>query len=161
VPQQPDSVYFRASAFGPRPEVEISDTQNHLDVDPAALAELARLVLNLEGRPASSISIVLVNNATIHALNRQFLGHDWPTDVISFPLSAPEDAELAGELVVSTEMACAVAGETGINPHDELALYIVHGLLHLCGYDDHSEADALRMQERQRGILRTRAAAAP
>jgi probable rRNA maturation factor len=143
----------RALASRGLPDVEISDTQCHLRVDRAALVSLVRRVLQLEGRTAASISIALVDNATIHSLNCTHLGHDWPTDVISFPLSGDDDPVLAGELVVSAEMASAAALENGTGPLDELALYVVHGLLHLCGYDDHSEAGAQLMRERQDQIL--------
>ena len=61
--------------------------------------------------------------------------------MISFVLSGPEDPELAGELVISAEMALATAREIGADPLAELSLYTVHGLLHLCGYDDLTEAD--------------------
>ena len=82
-------------------------------VDPAALEDLVRLVLASHRRERASISIALVDDAAIHAVNRTHLGHDWPTDVISFPLSAPDDSVLAGELVVSAEMAVASARELG------------------------------------------------
>jgi probable rRNA maturation factor len=134
-------------------EVEISDTQGHCPVDRAALVRLVRDVLVKEGRRRASISIALVDQATIHALNRAHLGHDWPTDVISFPLSDAEDPVLAGELVVSAEMAVATAAELGVEPADELALYLVHGLLHLCGYDDSHESDAVVMRRREEEIL--------
>jgi len=134
-------------------EVEISDTQGHLRVDRAELVRLARQVLVKEGRPRASISIALVDQVTIRALNRTHLGHDWPTDVISFPLSDADDPVLAGELVVSAEMAVAAAAQLGVEPADELALYLVHGLLHLCGYDDSHESDAGVMRQREGQIL--------
>jgi len=134
-------------------EVEISDTQSHLRVDHSALVRLATSVLSAEKRTNASISIALVDNATIRALNRKHLGHDWPTDVISFPLSAPDEPVLAGELVVSAEMAVAAAAELGLEPGDELGLYMVHGLLHLCGYDDRDEADARVMRRRQEELI--------
>jgi probable rRNA maturation factor len=134
-------------------EVEISDTQGHLRVEPEELTGLVRTVLTAEGRRRASISIALVDHATIHAINRSHLGHDWPTDVISFPLSEPSEPELAGELVVSAEMAAAVAAQIGVEPRDELALYVVHGLLHLCGYDDTSEPKAAAMRRRERELL--------
>jgi probable rRNA maturation factor len=130
-------------------EVEISDTQGHLRVALEELADLVRTVLRAEGRPRASISIALVDQAAIHAINRSHLGHDWPTDVISFPLSEPTDPMLAGELVVSAEMAASTAAEIGVDPRDELALYVVHGLLHLCGYDDLSESEAEAMRRRE------------
>ena len=72
-----------------------------------------------------------------------------PTDVITFPLSEPGDPGLSGELVVSAEMAVATAGESRADPLHELALYVVHGLLHLCGLDDLTPeaANAMRAGE--------------
>lgn len=135
-------------------EIEISDTQGYLHVVPENLAALARSVLIAEGRHQASISIALVDQATIHAINREHLGHDWPTDVISFDLSESGDSVLAGELVVSAEMAAMTAGDLGVEPDDELALYIVHGILHICGYDDLSEAGAAAMRRREDELLR-------
>ena len=137
----------------PEIEVEISNTQGHLPVDVATLNQLVRVVLAAEDRHRGTISIALVDNATIHAINRTHLGHDWPTDVISFPLNGPDAQVVVGELVVSAEMACAFAREIGVEPSEELALYVVHGLLHLCGYDDHDDADRLRMRQREDELL--------
>src|SRR5437763_1488636 len=85
-----------ATATPPSPapapiEVEISDTQGHLTVDPGALSALSRRVLEGEGIARASISIALVGDATIHEVNRRHLGHDCPTDVISFRLSDPDE----------------------------------------------------------------------
>jgi probable rRNA maturation factor len=137
----------------PEIEVDVSDTQGHLRVDPATLEHLVRVVLAAENRSSGSISIALVDNATIGAIHRKHLGQDGATDVISFPLNDPDDLVLAGELVISTEMACNVAREIGVEPSDELALYVVHGLLHLCGYDDHDDVDRCRMRQREEEIL--------
>jgi probable rRNA maturation factor len=82
------------------------------------------------------------------------LSHDWPTDVISFNLSAAGEAELAGELIVSTEMALACATELMAEPADELVLYVVHGLLHLCGYDDSTDLDREQMRVREAAQLK-------
>ena len=134
-------------------DVEISDTQSHVRVNPAEVIDLVRQALRHEGRRDASISIALVDHGAIHALNRAHLGHDWPTDVISFLLSNPDDPCLAGELVVSGEMALTTALELGADPRDELALYIVHGLLHLCGHEDHTESDSAVMRRRENEIL--------
>ena len=77
-------------------EVAISNTQRHLEIDPEALARLVRHALLAEGVAAASISLALVDNATIHRLNRRYLGHDWPTDVISFRLSEVGEVPLVG-----------------------------------------------------------------
>jgi probable rRNA maturation factor len=133
--------------------VELSDTQAYLRIDRSFIEHLVRTVLLIENRPLATISIALVDNATIHSLNRLHLGHDWPTDVISFPLSEAGDSVLMGELIVSAEMARIAAFEIGADPQAELALYVVHGLLHLCGYDDTEPASAIVMREREEIVL--------
>jgi len=134
-------------------EVEISDNQSHLAVDPEFLRGLARRVLTAEGIGRASISIALVDDATIRVINRRHLDHDWPTDVISFVLSEPDDPTLAAELVVSAEMASATARDVEVDPRSELALYVVHGLLHLCGLDDQTPDDADLMRRREGEML--------
>lgn len=134
-------------------EVEISDTQGHLTLDPEHLAELVRRVLAGEGVREASISIALVDDATIHKINREHLSHNWPTDVISFRFSDKSSQALCGELVFSAERAVWVAGRVGIDPWAELALYVVHGLLHLCGYDDVAETDREAMRRREEEVL--------
>jgi probable rRNA maturation factor len=133
--------------------VEISDTQGFLECDHEALARLVRGVLSGEGVTLASISIALVDNATIRTINRRHLDHDWPTDVISFMLSDDGEPELAGELIVSAEMALATAAEARIEPSAELALYVAHGMLHLCGYDDRCGNDAAVMRRREGEVL--------
>jgi probable rRNA maturation factor len=134
-------------------EVEVSDTQSHLRVDPRALASLARKALAAEGVERAAVSLAVVDDATIREVNRRHLGHDWPTDVVTFPLSGPGDPELAGEVVVSAEMAAATAREAGVPAWDELALYVVHGLLHLCGHDDTDDASRAAMRRREGEVL--------
>ncbi len=132
---------------------EVSDTQGFVHVEMAALIRLIERVLRDEGVEQATISVALVDNATIRRINQKHLGHDWPTDVISFTLSAAGEPELAGELVVSTEMARATAAELGTEALSELTLYTIHGLLHLCGYDDSTESHTQEMRARERTHL--------
>jgi len=134
--------------------VEISNTQGFLDVHADGLARLVQRVLHDEGIDHAAISVALVDNATIRRINRIHLAHDWPTDVISFTLSGVGEPELVGELVVSAEMAWNTATEMGAEPAAELSLYVVHGLLHLCGYDDSSEPDTQAMRARESAVLK-------
>lgn len=127
--------------------------QSRLPLDPAALRQLARQVLDAEGVHQADLSISLVDDAAIAALNAAYLNHLGPTDVITFPLSAPHSEPLAGEIVISVETAVREAACRGLDPTDELRLYLVHGLLHLCGYDDRDPADRRAMDARQRLLL--------
>lgn len=134
-------------------EVEVSDTQTHLAIPDGAIEGLVARVLRLQGVSRASISIAVVDDAAIHELNRQHLGHDWPTDVITFPLSDEDDEELSGELIVSAEMAKVTAAQAGVDPWHELALYIVHGLLHLAGFDDLDPETSAAMRKREDEVL--------
>ena len=133
--------------------VEVSDTQRHLRIDGAGLRRLVRDVLQLEGVRRAEISLVVVDDAMIRMVNRRHLGHDWATDVITFRLSDPAEPVLAGELIVSAELARDTARQARTAPAAELALYIVHGLLHLCGFDDQDAASAAAMRRREAEVL--------
>lgn len=134
-------------------DVDISDTQAHLRVDPRRLEAQARAVLEAQGVSSGSISLAIVDDATIHLVNRDHLDHDCPTDVISFDLGGGDD-EIHGELVISAETARREAASAGLDPGDELTLYLVHGLLHLCGFDDLDPESRAAMRAREAEVLR-------
>jgi probable rRNA maturation factor len=99
-----------------------------------------------------TVSVAIVDDAAIHELNRQFLKHDYPTDVLSFPL---EDAppRLEGEVVVSADTAERCAADAGWTPDEELLLYVIHGALHLAGFGDKEPAEAAAMRAREVAAL--------
>ncbi len=131
-------------------EIEVADHQQCLSIDEAFVRNIVRKTLEAENIPAATISVAIVDNAQIHKLNRQYLNHDYETDVLSFlledsfdppgtsPAGAPRGAgrTIDGEIIVSAEMAVNMAADYSWDAMDELTLYVVHGLLHLCGYDD-------------------------
>jgi probable rRNA maturation factor len=97
----------------------------------------ARAILEDAGIREAEISIAVVDDARMQALNRQYLEHDYPTDVLSFVLECDETrASLEGQIIVSWEYAEREAPRYGWPADDELLLYVVHGCLHLVGYDD-------------------------
>ena len=99
------------------------------------------------------VSLAIVDDETIHALNVQYLQHDYPTDVISFVLEQAA-GHLEGEVIVSAEMAATVAQENGWSTQHELLLYVIHGTLHLVGYDDKDPQKKIEMQAAERRHLR-------
>jgi len=136
--------------------VEISDRQSLLELDRSEVTSLVLFTLAAESR-LGSVEVAFVDDATIADLHLRFMGIPGPTDVITFPLSEDEDPPTEeatlGEVVVSTETALRQGPEYGLDPVDEALLYVVHGVLHLLGYDDLDETDADRMAARQREIL--------
>jgi probable rRNA maturation factor len=133
--------------------IKIACPQEIVPLDYGRLRDAARSVLDGEGVAAASISLAFVDNPTIHRLNKQFLDHDGPTDVLTFPLSGPGAKTLEGEVVIGAEVARTVAAERGHDESAELCLYVIHGVLHLCGYDDTAAAAARQMRARERHFL--------
>ena len=123
------------------------------EVDFAALKTATKAVLEGEGVPEAKVTIALVDNAHIHRLNKQFLDHDEPTDVLTFPYSDPSAKQVEGEIVVGFEIAREYAADRGHAPAQELILYVVHGCLHLCGYDDKTDAAETEMREQEHHYL--------
>jgi probable rRNA maturation factor len=133
--------------------VSIASPQEIVAIDRARVRETIGKVLEGESIDDAEVSLAFVDNRTIQPLNKRYLQHDEATDVLSFPLSEPNARRLAGELVISAEIAKVQAEERGHPVQAELALYVIHGLLHLCGYDDETAAGAAAMHERERYYL--------
>jgi probable rRNA maturation factor len=134
-------------------KISIASPQEVVALDRGRMREAARAVLEGEGVADYEVSLAFVDSPTIHRLNKQFLDHDEPTDVLTFPLSDASARKLAGELVIGVEIGREQATRRGHDVQIELALYVIHGILHLCGYDDQSEEQALRMRGRERHYL--------
>jgi probable rRNA maturation factor len=170
--------------------IAVANRQSVLSIDRRRLIRLARSVLAREEVAGADISVALVDDPQIHSLNREFLNHDFPTDVISFLLeshvaireqiAAPRQFKgtgvrsaanrrrstatrrtrrcgigkvLGGEIVISAETARRTSADYDTRPQDELALYLVHGLLHLCGYDDRTPREKRLMRRREAEAL--------
>ena len=112
----------------------------------------ARAALEEGGRPGLELSIVFVDDAELCRLHAELLGDPDPTDVITLDLG-DEGGGPAGELYVSVDRAREVAGELGVATERELLLYVVHGVLHLCGHDDREARDLDRMRAAEGRVL--------
>lgn len=134
-------------------KIAIHSPQEMIPIDKGRMRAIGRAVLEGEDVADYEISFAFVDNATIHRLNKQYLDHDEPTDVLSFPYSASNAKKLEGELIVGVEVAKEQATERGHDVDAELALYVIHGLLHLCGYDDKSPDAEKEMRARERHYL--------
>lgn len=123
------------------------------ELDFTALKDAARAVLEGEGVRAAKVVLAFVDNPHIHRLNKQFLDHDEPTDVLTFPYTDAKSKKLEGEVVIGYEIAEEYARDRGHKVELELLLYVIHGCLHLCGYDDTSDQTAAEMRKRERHYL--------
>jgi probable rRNA maturation factor len=135
-------------------------------VDADALHHLAIHVLQAEGTKGPlELGVVVTTDEEVRALNAQYLGHDYNTDVISFSM-ADEDAAAGfltptdrppylGDVVISYDRAFEQAPDYGYSTHREVANLLVHGILHLLGWDDSTDDLRAKMQARQDDLLRS------
>lgn len=128
------------------PKIELSISGELTAADKALIRRAARAVLTGEKIKSASLSLAFVDDATSERVNREFLNHVGPTDVITFPLGTKP---LQGELVIGVGVAERVAAERGHSVRHELALYVIHGVLHLCGYDDKKPRPLRLMRQRE------------
>lgn len=157
-------------------DVFVANEQSDRPVDAHRLAELARLVLIAEGiKREAELSVIFVDETTIAAHNKQFLAHEGPTDVLSFPIedepvlsgrmpdnggtgpgSHTREEEmplLLGDIIICPEVAFRNAPEHAGSYDEELALLLVHGILHLLGMDHEIVAEAEKMEAREQELL--------
>lgn len=139
------SLNLRPSTLNALLSIEIHNQQTTLAVDETRLRAAATSVLEEGGITDGVVNVAVVDDARIRELNRQYLNHDYATDVLSFVLEQSEGA-LEGEIVVSADTARATAARFGWRPADELLLYVIHGALHLIGHDDQSPESLAAMR---------------
>jgi probable rRNA maturation factor len=156
-------------------DVFAADEQQDHKMDVTRWAGLARQVLTARGvKGETEVSLLFVDEEAIAALNQQFLGKTGPTDVLSFPIeddpgptgrspdlggsgpgASPEQGALMllGDVVICPAVAARNAVEHEVSIDDEVALLVVHGLLHLLGMDHEIEAEAERMEAIEQQLL--------
>ena len=135
-------------------KIEVRNCQRRVTIDTGKLEQAAAAVLHGEKVHHATISLAVVADPAIHALNKQYLDHDYPTDVLSFVLE-DSDELLEGEVVVSIDTAERQAKEYAWSAEEELILYVIHGMLHLVGYDDHSDEDRGEMRRLEEQYLKS------
>jgi probable rRNA maturation factor len=133
--------------------VSIQNRQRRIRVSRPRLSALARRTLRALGRADRQVHVGVVDDREIRRLNARYLHHRRPTDVLAFNLDAPGPARLLGEVIISAETARRQARRLRIPVALELDLLLVHGLLHLVGYDDRDPLEARLMHERERELL--------
>ena len=132
--------------------IEVVSRQRKQKIDTQAWETFAARAAGAIGKSESSATIAFVSDKTIRQLNRQFRAVDKPTDVLSFPAD-DEDKSSLGDIAISVDTAAKQAKENGLTFDEEVAQLILHGLLHLCGYDhetDNGEMNRLELRLRKK-----------
>lgn len=135
-------------------DIQVSNTQTDLAIKEDQVQALVLEVLAYEGVDCQEVSICFVSVAEICQLHADFFDDPTQTDCISFPLDETEsdglDHRVLGEVFVCPATAIQYAAEHQLNAEEETSLYIIHGLLHLMGYDDLNEEDCLVMRSAEK-----------
>lgn len=141
--------------FTPNYVIEIVyECDSNASPDTGLLHSAVRAALRQHQVREASLNFVITDDPTIAKMNETYLQHEGPTDVLTFDLRDTADSLLEGEIVISADTARRESTARGHSPEAELALYAVHGVLHLLGYDDKSPESAARMHEMEDQIFR-------
>lgn len=139
--------------------IEDEDWRRHLPGVEALAAQCLEAARLIEPALCGEIALLLTNDVAVQALNAKFRGQDQPTNVLSFP--AGDNKKFLGDIALARETSIREAQEAGIALHDHAAHLIVHGMLHLTGYDHETDDEACKMEEREAEILRRLGVANP
>ena len=140
-------------------KIAIENRQSRHQIRKRPLRSVARKILSVSGCPDAQLSILIVDDVMIQEINRDYLNKDRPTNVISFAMQEGEGGgvqpDLLGDVVISAETAARDAAEAQTSFESELYFLLLHGILHLLGYDHErgSQAEAKRMEAREREIF--------
>lgn len=134
-------------------EINVINLQKKIAVSGQKIKKIIRAALHLEKiRRCGAITVSLVTDRAIRELNTLYLGKYCATDVISFDISRKKN-ELIADIAISTDTAVCNAKNFRTSPLYEVYLYVIHGLLHVLGYDDVNQKKRKKMQERTESIL--------
>jgi probable rRNA maturation factor len=137
--------------------IEVVNRQRKTPIDCERWEKFVAKALKVAPADGASVTVAFVSDRAMRELNRRWRGKGGTTDVLSFPAGQDEFEKVEGlrlgDVVISVERAARQAGEHGLSFEDEVAQLILHGLLHLCGYDhetDKGEMNALELRLRRR-----------
>ncbi len=137
--------------------IDIRDLQDKVKLDRLKIIRCARSVLENMQETDSELSLVFVTDSYIRKLNRRYRNIDSKTDVLAFSMregvGLSKKSPILGDVIVSTETAKKEAKKRHIPIHKEVNLYIVHGILHLLGYNDEKPIDRKKMKRKEAELL--------
>lgn len=136
--------------------VEITRRGAGRKVPTRALKKIAQAILDIMGRSAAELSLALIGNAEMRSLNARYRKKDYPTDVLSFPVEggSPGVGALLGDVIISVDKAREQARERRRTEAEEIVTLLIHGVVHLLGYDHERSARDARAMKRQEDKIR-------
>lgn len=130
-------------------EITLKNLQKKIPIPRGLILKAAKTAFRKLGFLQWSLSIVFVGTRRMRALNKKYLKHDYVTDVLTFDLG-----KKAGEIIICPHMAWVHARGQRTSTDSEIILYVIHGILHLAGFDDHKPEDTIEMRRRENELLK-------
>lgn len=137
----------------PKGQVHIS-VQKKSAIKAADLRAVVRQMQTLLGFDLKELTISLIDDKSIHQVNREYLKHDFPTDIITFDYTEIDNMYLDGELLISYETAAVNAKKFNVTIENEITRLVIHGVLHLLGFDDTTPSKKRIMKNKENTILK-------
>ena len=136
--------------------ITVEDLQKRIPLKPQAILRAAKKILRHEKVKTADLSIVIVPDSRIKLLNKKYLNEVHPTDVLSFDFLSEErnPKQISGEVIISADTAVRNARIYHTSVHQEVLLYVVHGILHLLCYDDHDGEDIRKMRGKEEVLMK-------
>lgn len=141
-------------------KIQIENSQDNIRINRRIICSTLKKLFKHLNCPDKEVSLVFVNDEIIHRLNKQYLNKDKPTNVLSFSLQEGEfnqiNPQILGDIVISVETAQKDAAKGGFSVEEEIYFLIIHGLLHLLGYnhENTTEAETKKMRKKERELLK-------
>lgn len=138
--------------------VNLRNDQKVIDINMVYLNKVTKDLVRILGYSDEKVNIVILDNESISALNKKYLDKKGPTDVLAFSMKEGKEDfvtnnEVLGDIAVSAEMAKQRSNELEVDFQKELLLYIIHGVLHLIGYEDNKPSSKSKMKEKEKELL--------
>lgn len=135
-------------------KINCFDSQSDLKISPLQVQDLVKALLEMQQVECDEVAVYFVDVSTISSLHKDYFDDPSPTDCISFPLDSPTDQSqgprILGEVFVCPSVAKSYAEDNKLDPYEETSLYIVHGILHLLGFDDQEEEEEKKMRKEEK-----------
>ncbi len=139
-------------------KIDICDLQDETKIDRRLIRNYTKKILQILDENSVEVSICFTDDGWIQKLNNTYRHVDMPTDVLAFPMRGceglPKETNILGDVVISLQTAKNQAKKRNKDLNSEILLYLVHGILHLLGYNDSTAKERLRMRRKQKEILR-------
>ena len=135
-------------------DITVKNLQKKIPLRPDQIKTVLTNILKHLRIPTASLTVIFISRQKIQALNKQYLHRSYATDVLAFDLSSQKKKNvISGDIFISTDAVLQNARVFKNNSKQELVLYMVHGILHLLGYDDHSPSDIKKIRAKEREVM--------